>query len=1125
MKDNSEVRRTAKSALYIALDLTENAIDGLPIPGAKGIFSGVISMLKQVDTTNSNAETLDVLQKHVDYLRLEALGPLSGKNEAGIHPELKEDVEGLASELQTLIKPWVKRKRRKRIMRFITADEDKGDLRTLADDIGRAVERFQVLQLRRIREHQLSEQDSRFVENLTRAKDASFDSNRTRKIRSCLEGTRSELLQKISAWVESEDANEPRIFWLNGMAGLGKSTIARSVAEWAKNSDILGANFFFAHDVQDLHNAALLFPTLAYQLAKFDAGYERQLAKVLSEEADLDHREFATQFERLILEPLLASHQPSEPRRTILVVLDAIDECAPETSVREFLRILLTKSSAIPQKFLVFLTSRPEPHIQSAFAPRINNTKAAGFVLHDVEDSVVQRDIETYLRVEFHRVPEEELGLEIENGWPGEEDIKMLAGRCGRFFVYAATALRYVFDERDRSPRKHLNLLLAEKGCQETSVNPYSALDQLYMDVLSSAVSIRDGDESVGRRIRTVLGAVVVLRNILPFPDFAALLHLGEDEILSSLYHLHSIVVFQSHNSISSSPRFFHPSFPDFITDVHRCTDERFWVDTKLDEARLCEECLDIMMNTLIRDPLKLAVNGRNAREIPQDEVDAMANMAFPPLLRYACEFWSAHLLEGSFEKTPVLLEKLRRFADSFLLHWLEATTWLGLADKVVISTREVSILLRDVDEGLSSTLYDVHRFILYNRFLFVQDPSEVYKSALAFVPHDTQLCRMYDNFNLDSVRVLRGVDVSWPLLVTFLPHADEVTCIAYANDGKRIATGTRSGSITIWDAQSGAPKLYIAGGEHHAVRHIRFSNDHSVIASTNVVGSNIVVWDALSGVKQKTLEGHSDIVNGLDFKPSPTVDHILASASQDTSIRIWDVVSGRSLLQVPVLDPVSLSAVPVRSIAFHPSGDRMFSTSDDQTIRLWHSVSGSQMWCYSHPKHIIPEAILIKNDCIIFGDEDSNLFTMISTTDNPPTKMLSCGGQKIRCIFPSGVEDGLAVSIEDFGLHMFDIGKQEVYESVPYPTACVNHVAYRYPGLTAISIEGERTCALWDSAWRLETVDYGDHRGEVTSLALSDDASMLASGGGDDDCTVRIWSASNGQHLDTLEGHTNAVR
>lgn len=73
--------------------------------------------------------------------------------------------------------------------------------------------------------------------------------------------------------------------------------------------------------------------------------------------------------------------------------------------------------------------------------------------------------------------------------------------------------------------------------------------------------------------------------------------------------------------------------------------------------------------------------------------------------------------------------------------------------------------------------------------------------------------------------------------------------------------------------------------------------------------------------------------------------------------------------------------------------------------------------------------------------------------------------------------------------------------------------------------VEGERSCALWDSDWRLEIVDYGDHKGELTSLAFSDDASLLATGGGDKDCTVRIWVASDGQHFDTLEGHARAVR
>ncbi|KAJ7792036.1 hypothetical protein B0H14DRAFT_2395020, partial [Mycena olivaceomarginata] len=42
----------------------------------------------------------------------------------------------------------------------------------------------------------------------------------------CLEGTRVDLLADLRAW--SRDPDVPRIFWLDGMAGTGKSAIARS---------------------------------------------------------------------------------------------------------------------------------------------------------------------------------------------------------------------------------------------------------------------------------------------------------------------------------------------------------------------------------------------------------------------------------------------------------------------------------------------------------------------------------------------------------------------------------------------------------------------------------------------------------------------------------------------------------------------------------------------------------------------------------------------------------------------------------------------------------------------------------------------------------------------------------
>jgi adenylylsulfate kinase-like enzyme len=46
----------------------------------------------------------------------------------------------------------------------------------------------------------------------------------------CMEGTRRQLLDDIVSWAEAPTA--PVVFWLNGMAGTGKSTIARSICEY-----------------------------------------------------------------------------------------------------------------------------------------------------------------------------------------------------------------------------------------------------------------------------------------------------------------------------------------------------------------------------------------------------------------------------------------------------------------------------------------------------------------------------------------------------------------------------------------------------------------------------------------------------------------------------------------------------------------------------------------------------------------------------------------------------------------------------------------------------------------------------------------------------------------------------
>ena len=78
----------------------------------------------------------------------------------------------------------------------------------------------------------------------------------------CLEGTRVDLLKEIEGW--SANPGDRCIFWLNGMAGTGKSTIARTVARKLDTKGCLGASFFFSRDSVDLNNADRFLPLLHF---------------------------------------------------------------------------------------------------------------------------------------------------------------------------------------------------------------------------------------------------------------------------------------------------------------------------------------------------------------------------------------------------------------------------------------------------------------------------------------------------------------------------------------------------------------------------------------------------------------------------------------------------------------------------------------------------------------------------------------------------------------------------------------------------------------------------------------------------------------------------------------------
>jgi cytidylate kinase len=100
-----------------------------------------------------------------------------------------------------------------------------------------------------------------------------------------MDGTRVGILRDLDLWCRDERA--PCIFWLDGMAGTGKSAIARTFSRSLRKENLLGGSFFCSRGSAAREDTKRIIPTLAASLARRDSGYRDALLHTLDDNKDL----------------------------------------------------------------------------------------------------------------------------------------------------------------------------------------------------------------------------------------------------------------------------------------------------------------------------------------------------------------------------------------------------------------------------------------------------------------------------------------------------------------------------------------------------------------------------------------------------------------------------------------------------------------------------------------------------------------------------------------------------------------------------------------------------------------------------------------------------------------------
>ncbi|KAK0764406.1 hypothetical protein N5P37_003807, partial [Trichoderma harzianum] len=952
------------------------------------------------------------------------------------------------------------------------------------------------------------------------AEGAAFDSHAEEHNPTCLPDTRVELLQHIMSW--TQDPNAKAIFWLNGMAGTGKSTVSRTIAKSLVRTGHLGASFFFKRGD-------------AAQLAIMQTDIGPHVKDAIKSNSDIGNKGLREQFNQLILQPL--SKFPPDQRKSgfIVIVIDALDECELEDDVKLIIRLFNHDKSL---GLRVFLTSRPELPIRLGFSAIQGEFQDV--ILHEISEPVIQHDLSVLIRHELQIIRDNynktvQEYRQLKRDWPGQSSIDTMVKMAVPLFIFASTICRFLADRKCGSPDDQLRKVLEyETKSQE------SKLDATYLPVLNQQIAgliTRERNE-VLQQFKYIVGSIVLLASPLSTSSLSQLLRISRDAIDTRLDMLHSVL---SIPQSSESPiRLLHLSFRDFLVDSEKKGLNPFWIDKAETHAKMTDNCLHVMKGFLREDMCGLRSQG-------------LETVCIPAAVQYACLNWVFHL-QGANYHVENYAETLQ-FLEQHFLHWVEALSLIQQApESVKMITSLQALSLKKSNKLLSEFLDDALRILQPSLHIIASAPLQIYSSVLLFAPsesighdfavisvafsHDSSFVASASD---DHVIRLWRVDTSECVHILGMPSKERYmqgSSLAFSNDSSLLAAGFSHETITqLWETNTGTYVRTLASREtleSHSDASIAFSHDLSLVASSS--NHVIQVWRADTGDCVQKFKGHCRKVFSIALSHDSS---LMVSASSDKTVRLWNVETGTCIRNFEG------HTESVLSVAFSHESTIIASSSGDGTIRLWQnnldndvqesddysnkalplkraetsdSIQGNRGYSegvkdmvFSHDSSLVASS---SYDGIVriwhaeTGDCVREFRRWYISQDSPQQQLPL---EICRIIFShNSTYVAMATSDETF-LWIWNVNTGECFRKLTYRENIYTLAFSHDSSLIASASEG--TIPLW-------RVDTGDCFLELEyeefsqSLAFSHDSSLLASESGH---AIQLWSVDTGECIREL--------
>ncbi|KAJ7301101.1 WD40-repeat-containing domain protein, partial [Mycena albidolilacea] len=918
----------------------------------------------------------------------------------------------------------------------------------------------------------------------------------------CLEGTRVDLLADLRTW--SRDPDVPRIFWLDGMAGTGKSAIARSFCHMLRRNKQLGGSFFCLRGDANQGNPMRILPTLAMTLASQDTTFKSALLAALNEVIS-SNANLEIQIENLLEVPLRSAYRGGMPHWVL--VIDALDELDDEDNTKDLLRRLVSVVPGLPIK--LFVTSRPERHIR----PHFDTSADLRHVLrlHDIEANIVKDDISLYFTNCLASIRAESRPM-LPEEWASLTDIEALTCRAGKLFIYASTAVKYIGE----NPEVRLQALLSIRV--DTKGPLPKPLDDVYRHILSDAMDWNRLESDEIALTKHILAVILTVGQPVSVATLGGLVGVPAGRVRAMLDRLHAVIHVPSDNDKGVLST-FHASFGDFLTTPGRVSDEML-INLPATHITLFSTCIQVM-----ESQLNFNISNCPTSYFP----NTYHELKIPALLQYVCLYWAHHMAAASAaDEALVTLSHLESLKDVFLpkfLFWVEVLSAINKASVTsnLVMTALTSKCFARAPQYLTKFLADANEFVVSSLEAIETSVAHIYVSALPCVRPTSEVAKAFwPKFDcilqLDLTGIQPRQDRHQAALILNFQAA--VTCIAVSSDGAQIVSGSNDKSIQVWDVKTGKAVLKPIEGLTHWVESVAFSPDGALIVSASN-DETIRVWDARTGeAVLKPIDGHTRWVRSVAFSPDGA--HIV-SGSHDKTICVWDARTG----EAAAMRSIKGHTGSVKSVAFSPDGAHIVSGSDDKTIRVWDARTGEAVLkpIKGHRDSVRSVAFSPDGAHIVSGSDDKTICVWNARTGEAVLKPIKGHRDWVRSVAFSPDGAHIVSGSDDKTICVWDAktGKA-VLKSIKGHTNPVISVAFSPDGARVVSGSSDKTICVWDARTGEAVLKpIKGHTDSVTSVAFSPNGAHIVSGSHDK--TICVWDARTGEAvLNPIEGHTGSV-